>query len=71
MSPPFPSTVKGNGWLLVVKMALSGYGTSGTHPLPSLLGLGRFFIYRFRSTQVHRTYDNGAPGSFILSHRSL
>ena len=47
-------------------MAPSGYGTSGTYPLPNLLALGLFFIYCFRSTQVHRTYDNGAPGNFII-----
>ena len=28
-------------------------------------------MYYFRSTQVHRTYDNGAPGSLILSYCSL
>lgn len=36
-----------------------------------LIVLGLFLIYRFRSTQVHRTYDNGAPGSLILSYCSL
>lgn len=69
MSLPLPLIAKGSGWRLVAKIARSECGTcGGSRQYSSIPKAAGSFKFLRSAGNVHRTYDNGAPGYNAASY---